>query len=884
MSQEETLRLVAELLDKTTGPLKDIQKSLRNTSQIAKQLHGEGGKDVERHSKSYQSLFSGIEKARLEVSGAFTPALAELGLTTLGVGGAIASVVSQLKTFAAQYTVLRDASRRSGQSVDFLEATANTMERLTGANTEEAIQNLANMSEQMNRLTRMRPDTINAWKHAYTGLYETLGKDLMGKTLRQQLDLLMEWKEAHPEIAIDKVREVFHLAGADIGLATVKLTEYREAQAELDAFQKAHPYDTENAKQLHKAFSDLTLMIKGVGWEIRETFGPIATGVIGDFMKTVKSTMTDINNLMKAIDWVGRHLGFRDNSADQKAYDEAQKKRSEEVQKNALPPSQTIPNISGWSPAQKLAAGMQPVSFTTGGGGGGGGPEQMLARGVKIGMLDAFREWFAGGQLPGKGGFSDGFTNASFSPEKGGGAGGGGLGPGGGAGGGLHSGGGYSVLPEGSTGGGAKPGGGDPDGPKPSGGGAAGKGGSGGITAPAGTAIQKEGLATITTKGGKTFKVAASHAKNFQGFINDYEAAGGVIGPDSGTMGARPNNASGHPIGEAIDVNQTGRGVRSRPGRGVSLAPAIEDALAKKWGMVSGNNWRSNDQGHFGIESEKVARAALVANGLIPAEGQTPSAASTAPDGGSDTPITAGKGGAVNPQALNQRLQGLIAKSSLAGMLPADAKKYGFKTGSAKEWAGLMSGIAGQESGNVATAHGDGGKFGGAGSSGLFQLSPQDAVTYGLQKTPFTQAQMNDPDFNARMAVKIAEARVKAGGVGGEGGMSAYWAGKRGFLARGEVQAGVDNDPLKDSPRPRDRTSEDAPQKAGGPGGLTERNLLDHAAKYNRSAPQTVEGNASIALKLDGFPKNTKTDLTYGGLFKEHTIEKGRAMETAESK
>jgi hypothetical protein len=29
-SQEETMRLVAELLDKTSGPLKDIQKSLRD--------------------------------------------------------------------------------------------------------------------------------------------------------------------------------------------------------------------------------------------------------------------------------------------------------------------------------------------------------------------------------------------------------------------------------------------------------------------------------------------------------------------------------------------------------------------------------------------------------------------------------------------------------------------------------------------------------------------------------------------------------------------------------------------------------------------------------------------------------------------------------------
>jgi hypothetical protein len=35
-SQEDTMRLVAELLDKTSGPLKDIQKSLKATADVAK--------------------------------------------------------------------------------------------------------------------------------------------------------------------------------------------------------------------------------------------------------------------------------------------------------------------------------------------------------------------------------------------------------------------------------------------------------------------------------------------------------------------------------------------------------------------------------------------------------------------------------------------------------------------------------------------------------------------------------------------------------------------------------------------------------------------------------------------------------------------------------
>lgn len=137
-------------------------------------------------------------------------------------------------------------------------------------------------------------------------------------------------------------------------------------------------------------------------------------------------------------------------------------------------------------------------------------------------------------------------------------------------------------------------------------------GGSGGIAAPAGTPIARTGLATVTASNGRKFQVDARFAPNFQGFINDYEKAGGVIGPDSGTLGTRPHNASGHPVGAAIDINQIGRGVRSN--RAPSLDPRIEDALAKKWGMVSGNSWRSNDQGHFGIKSLEAARRALIEN------------------------------------------------------------------------------------------------------------------------------------------------------------------------------------------------------------------------------------------------------------------------------
>jgi hypothetical protein len=70
--------------------------------------------------------------------------------------------------------------------------------------------------------------------------------------------------------------------------------------------------------------------------------------------------------------------------------------------------------------------------------------------------------------------------------------------------------------------------------------------------------------------------------------------------------------------------------------------------------------------------------------------------------------------------------------------IPPDAARYGFKTGSAAEWAEFMTKLAGSESSyraklaNVSALERTANP---AGSHGLFQLSPSDATTYGIRKT-----------------------------------------------------------------------------------------------------------------------------------------------------
>jgi len=194
----------------------------------------------------------------------------------------------------------------------------------------------------------------------------------------------------------------------------------------------------------------------------------------------------------------------------------------------------------------------------------------------------------------------------------------------------------------------------------------------------------------------------------------------------------------------------------------------------------------------------------------------------------------------VSPAALQNRLEGVIQQSSLAGTVPSDASRYGIRSGEPHEWAGLMTRLAGAESGYRAGAANVSASeraiSAGAGSHGLFQLSPQDAVNYGLQDRPFTMAQLRDPDVNARAAVAIAEKRVQQAGTVGGRGLGAYW----GPIKRGELDRDM-----------------------------------------GREVSHKVEGTGKLTVDVNA-PEGTKVAAEGDGLFK--TVETNRQTQMAEAR
>src|ERR1700736_1613163 len=99
MSEADTLKMAAEVVDKASGPLRELQKLLRG-------IHEENVKQSKSQREGSEQLkqsFTGFTRSLREGG---RPALAAVGLTTLSLGGAIAGIGTAIRGFSSNaYTL-----------------------------------------------------------------------------------------------------------------------------------------------------------------------------------------------------------------------------------------------------------------------------------------------------------------------------------------------------------------------------------------------------------------------------------------------------------------------------------------------------------------------------------------------------------------------------------------------------------------------------------------------------------------------------------------------------------------------------------------------------------------------------------------------------------
>jgi hypothetical protein len=452
-SQDDQLRLTAQIVDQFSGPLREMTKSVHSFQDMLRGGTKQTIKDNKEHAKLQKDLNEQFVNTGRTISGIVTPAMGALGLSVGGAGASIVALIANLKNAGGEFYKLQGAMARTGLSLPELDAQSRMISKITGQTVEASQAQLSSLGDVARQLSRNYAPTMQALEGTFNNLHGLITK-MSGDTAAQAIDDFMAYYESHPA-SPDQQRKLLSAVGINPDLAHASADQIRKTLEQQRQFVSANPLlDQDTRKKLRDAFDELDDSSDGFGRHMLAAFGGDTVKIVnnlagainslaGALGDQVKKELSDIKSIMDGIDTVGRHLGFRDDSPEQKKFDEDNKGK---VIPNLLQQHRS-PSTAPTGPGVFPGGSYHPTSFMTGG--SESDSENMLSRGVKRGTLDAFREWFAstqgggvqnanyttggtgGGNSALRGG-SPKFGNSEF-PNLGGG-GGGGVGGGGGGG------------------------------------------------------------------------------------------------------------------------------------------------------------------------------------------------------------------------------------------------------------------------------------------------------------------------------------------------------------------------------------------------------------------------------------------------------------------
>ncbi|MBN9039841.1 MAG: hypothetical protein BGP05_21970 [Rhizobiales bacterium 62-47] len=420
MSEQDTMRLVAEVVDKFSGPLKDLTGALKEINKTAKTSHGEAAKAAREHARHLKELGERMNKAREIVVAGLTPTMAALGVTTFGASEAMGKFTESLKRAGEQYNIFSDAAKRGGVSAGHVDAISMAFQRL-GVTQDKAISSVAELGGHLDRLSRGSPEELNAMTSTFGNMGAALASALNGvKGRESQMQALFNFFAKHPDVPVDQKRKFFEALSIPPELATKNGKELREAFDAGFAWEKAHPLNMKLFQELNEAFDHLRESQQGFERDMINTFGGAGPKLVTQFAHTVEAVSHEFRWWIETIAMLSNKSGLTEWLS-RPSFDKTD-------------PKHQWKNNDHWFGGKAV----------------GPDPEKPIAEGTKKGVIEALREWtfenkvteaekFAGGYQP-MAYHPDGDTGGSASPfprvkrsiE------------------GFHSGGGFKVLPNGS--------------------------------------------------------------------------------------------------------------------------------------------------------------------------------------------------------------------------------------------------------------------------------------------------------------------------------------------------------------------------------------------------------------------------------------------------
>lgn len=391
MSEQETMRLVAEVVDRYSTPLRNMMQQLQKISDGSKDVHAKGRKDVDTHAQKYRELGEQIAKVRSNGVNVLTPALAAMGVTVYGLGEGLGKLVDHLKGAGERWNALNAAMKRGGVSPSYINAIGRAWERM-GMDAGKAEAAVASIGETLDKLNAEDPQERNRLTSVYQDLLPFLDQIRKGaKDRAEEINRIAAavTDEKFPNWKRRKLAEAF---GIDPALAEKSGKDY--AAALRDAMQREldHPVDVDLLKRLQEAFAHLGQSQRDFGADMTNIFGPPGVRLVEGFAD--------------AIDWVGRKYRENFGGKGNVPFDR------ESIFGRAAS-AFGFKTRDPLSPNDRVGGAFDALTRKD--------QEETVARGTARGVLDAFREWMSTKSEAQQ--FAEGLRPMAYHPDGSGGAG-----------------------------------------------------------------------------------------------------------------------------------------------------------------------------------------------------------------------------------------------------------------------------------------------------------------------------------------------------------------------------------------------------------------------------------------------------------------------------
>src|ERR1035437_3249073 len=135
-SQDEVLKLIAQVEDKFSRPMVDLQRQLRATAELMDKNFKVTHKNTLAQNTAFGQLKKGVTEAGHAMSGVLNPAMSAFGLTSLSVAGAVAMVAKSVVDFTHRATAIHEVSNITGIAANQVKLLSEQYE-LAGGSAED---------------------------------------------------------------------------------------------------------------------------------------------------------------------------------------------------------------------------------------------------------------------------------------------------------------------------------------------------------------------------------------------------------------------------------------------------------------------------------------------------------------------------------------------------------------------------------------------------------------------------------------------------------------------------------------------------------------------------------------------------------------------------